>query len=141
MPKMAKKIRDCSCQECVHACERTPGWFAPGEAEKAAELLGIPFMDFKQDFLIRDYWIGEPQIYVLAPRKLNVDEHLDTASWGSAFTHADCVFLKEGKCAIHEAKPYECRHALICEKSPGTREKIVEMWREKGNPLAGPEGS
>lgn len=43
----------CQCVRCVNACRYRPGWFLPGEAEKAAELKGVPLADFfKQQSLL-----------------------------------------------------------------------------------------
>ena len=41
--------RDCRCDKCVDCCQR-PGWFAPGEIERAATLLNLPTDVFKKRF-------------------------------------------------------------------------------------------
>lgn len=129
-------LQDCTCEKCVTACEQRPGWFAPGEAEKAAKFLGIPFDEFKKRLII-DYWCGSEDIPLYSPRKCSVEEERTVASWGYAFTHGRCVFLKDGLCSIHPVKPFECRHSMPCNPKPESERKhIAEMWEREGNPLA-----
>lgn len=98
---------ECSCDNCVSACKKKPGWFAPGEIKPAADLLGMSEKDFFDKYLSVDYW-GKPDswLFVLSPATLN-------ATPGKEFPldpTGQCVFLTEdGKCSIHEAKPYECK--------------------------------
>jgi len=99
---------ECSCTDCVSACKKKPGWFAPGEIKPAADLLGMSEeKEFFDKYLSVDYW-GNPDswMFVLSPATLN-------ATPGQEFPldpTGQCVFLKEdGKCSIHEAKPYECK--------------------------------
>lgn len=134
-------IESCTCAECVACCTRTPGWFAPGEAEKAAELIGMPFDEFREKYLVQDYWVGDPDIPVLAPGKVGVEEQALGAqrpvSWGYAFARGRCVFLNEDdRCRIHEAKPMECRGALACGSGDRScdRSEIVKMWERVGRP-------
>ena len=126
--------KSCTCKKCVNACKISPGWFAPGEAEKAAELLGMPFKEFRQKYIIIDYWVDGANVY--APRKLGVDEDLDLASYGYGFTEARCTFLDENdRCKIHAAKPMECREAMCCEPTMMEREDIQQLWLDAGAPL------
>ena len=132
---MSGTVQSCTCAACIRCCERTPGWFAPGEAESAATLLGMGFDEFKQRFLIVDYWVASPNdIDVLSPRKVGVETDQPRASWGYAFEHSKCVFLTaENRCRIHQSKPIECREALECGNSQSRgREKIAEMWKQSG---------
>lgn len=98
---------ECSCTDCVSACEKKPGWFIPGEIKAAADLLGMSEKDFFDKYLSVDYW-GNPDSwkFVLSPATLN-------ATPGQEFPFdpsGQCVFLtEEGKCLIHAAKPYECK--------------------------------
>ncbi len=136
-------IESCTCAECVSCCTRTPGWFAPGEAEKAAALVGMPFDEFRSAFLVLDYWEGgdDGRIFVLAPGKVEIEEKARGAqrpvTWGYAFRRGRCVFLSEDdRCRIHEAKPMECRGALACgsgDRSCG-RSEIAKMWERVGRP-------
>lgn len=125
----------CSCKLCVSCCKNTPGWFAPGEAEKAAKLLLMDFAAFKKKFLIVDYWIGvedgEKDIFVLSPRKVGVDENRTIASWGFPLAPAPCIFLVNDLCRIHEAKPKECRETFGCkERIEKQRKAIAELWKD-----------
>jgi Fe-S-cluster containining protein len=133
-------VPECKCKKCVSACRSQPGWFLPGEAEKAAELLGMPFEELRAKYLIREYWMADQTIYVWAPRKVGVDVNRDTAGWSSAFQAAPCIFLTDQNlCMIHAAKPAECREAMPCDASfkasPNMRESIKEEWEKIGNPL------
>lgn len=136
---MAEPV-SCACESCVECCTHTPGWFAPGEAEKAAALLGMTFEEFRKR-LIKDYWVeGPSNVYLWRPRKLAGDHGRDVASsWPRS---GRCVFLTaDNRCEIHEAKPMECRTAFGCRSgkpgtiSTGEREDVVELWRRAGNPL------
>jgi len=137
---MGKATQSCTCVACIECCKRTPGWFAPGEAESAAALLGMGFDEFKQRFLIVDYWVASPNdIDVLAPRKVGIEADQPRASWSYAFERGRCVFLTdENRCRIHQAKPIECREAFDCRKGQGRgREKIAEMWQQSGLTIIG----
>lgn len=124
--------RNCICEICVAACKRQPGIFAPGEAEKAADLLGMPFDQFKKEKLIESYMTEWSDPHFLMPRKIGIDEDLDIASDEGTSTPGRCVFLVNERCQIHAAKPIECRSALLCEKNEDIRYEVVEMWRKKG---------
>lgn len=128
---------ECKCERCVDACRKEPGWFLPGEAEKAAALLGMTFEAFRSRYLIREYWADVPDIYVWAPRKVGVDEGLATARWSSGFQEAPCIFLTDQNlCRIHEAKPAECRESMCCGEEILTRKAIKTKWKKIGNPLS-----
>ena len=130
--------KSCCCEKCVAACKGNPGWFLPGEAEKAAEFLGIPFDEFRSKYLIRDYWVGtdDGDVYVWAPRKKGIEEDRETASFSYPFCLGDCIFLdSQNRCGIHEVKPHECREVMPCDLGKAIREKIQLEWRRLGNPL------
>jgi len=148
------KQRDCECDSCVDACKTTPGWFAPGEAERAAEHLNIPFDKFRDDYLVLDYWVGvtEPDTFVYTPRKeFNETQEnpirgrfgdlppkgFHKVSFSYGFKAGICVFLKNNRCSIHPVKPMECRRAIPCEGTDSTRQEIAERWESAGNPLSG----
>lgn len=136
MGKSKYPKKDCQCDKCVRACKSQPGWFAPGEAEKAAKFYEIPFDVFKE-MLIIDYWIKDNsdydnKTYVYAPRKIGIEENSLCASWGYTFKEAPCIFLEKGKCLIHKAKPFECRHSMPCDDNyPTVREDVVKIWQKK----------
>lgn len=122
-------VKSCTCDKCVGACNNSPGWFLPGEAEKSAKLLGMAFGEFKKKYLIQEFWCGDPEIDVLAPRKKSQRAGFRRATWGSAWLPSPCVFLKRKRCMIHEAKPHECRMALCCvNNDQNIREEIAKKW-------------
>lgn len=135
---MSEVTKDCSCNSCVNACKAQPGWFAPGEAERAAQFLEMPWEEF-QKLIIKDTcsdrWANNAP-YVWAPRKIGVD------SPGSEIresykqrTEGPCAFLVNNKCSIHPVKPYECRRTLVCDWKPGLRDEIEKLYSAAGAPL------
>lgn len=136
---MSKEIKECACEKCVSACHRVPGWFAPGEAEKAAEFLGVPFAEFRKNIII-DYWTDtdyDPLLY--APRKVGVDDGQRVATDEGTSTMATCIFLVNDRCQIHGAKPMECRDALLCDPEVVknySHDKVNNLWKKywKENP-------
>ncbi len=125
--------RDCSCPECVLACQRAPGVFAPGEAEKAAELLGVSFAEFKKR-LIKNYWHDQDSDPLMwQPRKHWDDGEEEVASDEYTNRRGRCTFLTaENRCEIQGAKPWECRHALLCEKQIDAWPELNRLWKESG---------
>lgn len=119
--------RECTCEKCVDACKNCSGVFAPGEAEKAAEYLKIPFEEFKEMLVLnyhRDRY-EDPMFW--QPRKVGWDHLVDDEGVTSdAWTgvRGACVFLKDDRCSIHAVKPYECRESLLCEKQ-------IHVWDEE----------
>lgn len=118
--------RDCSCFKCVRACKHIPGWFAPGELEKAAAFCEAPSVeDFKRDFLKEVGFLADDQwIEIWRPRMPGYDDH--------SVKEKRCVFLSElDRCTIHPVKPMECREALLCERDQDIRPQIEALWRAK----------
>jgi hypothetical protein len=128
----------CSCADCRAGCTRKPGWFKPGEAEKTAEMMGLPMQDFFDRYLAVDWWEDDPNVYVLSPAI--VGEEAGTmfpgAPWGT------CVFYKDGLCEIHEAKPFEWAdmlhgrfatesHEEVARTGEGHEEQITELLGEE----------
>lgn len=133
-------MTDCTCEVCVRACKQQPGWFAPGEAEKAAKLLGIPFGKFEAEFLVIDHCSDEnapdaPLVY--APKKIGVDPEgiLSERTYRRKAQRGQCIFLKDDRCSIHAAKPFECRNVLACDWKHGTRDEVEALWIKAGAPL------
>lgn len=119
----------CSCDECVARCGRRPGWFLPGEAEKAAKYLNLSMYEFFKKYLVIDYWTGEKDIEILSPGSMA--EHGTLASFGFAFS-AFCIFLtKDKKCMIHPVKPFECRIAHHSKGRSGSHEWVAMQWKGK----------
>ena len=136
--------KGCTCSRCVGACERTPGIFKPGEAEKAAALIGKPLSEMIGNEIVIDYWIGREGGNVLyyRPRKEGDETDADgLVSFGSAFEQGRCAFLDDSnRCRIHAAKPFECRASFSCREQPSRthKEQAVAAWRKAGNPLKRP---
>lgn len=123
--------RDCVCEKCVLACKRMPGLFAPGEAEKAAEFLGLPFDDeFKRTKVIQSHWRDLDDPLIWQPRKVCSDPNMDIAEDEYTNTPGTCVFLKNDRCEIHPVKPYGCRDSLLCEKQVDHWSEINAMYRK-----------
>lgn len=126
---------DCACKSCVGACESKPGWFLPGEAEKAAALLGMDLPTFFSQKLMVDWWENWPvgkngnsrEVFVLSPALVGalVGEEAPGDPRGR------CVFLKRGKCEIHAAKPHECRmhiHDETRAECDARKLRITKAW-------------
>jgi Fe-S-cluster containining protein len=123
-------MKECSCNVCLQGCKRRPGWFRPGEAEKAASLLGLSLQEFFNTKLGVDAWMGDPDIYLLAPALVGEDP-------GTEYPFSPrgrCIFLtKDNKCEIHAAKPDECafaHHDTPIEDCTSNRQDIVKSWEE-----------
>ncbi len=96
-------------------CQSSPGWFAPGEAERAAALLGREMGDFVNEFLVLDFHettVGRIEGFV--PVKLGRDgEPMEPtgARVSGVYRMWDgpCVFFDGEGCGIYGARPLECR--------------------------------
>ena len=99
-----------TCGYCQSGCTHKPGWFLPGEAEAAAEFMGMTLHDFFRAYLAVDWWEDEPDIFLLSP-----------AIQGEAAFPGDpcgtCVFYEDGRCRIHPVKPHECRARWCGDRS------------------------
>lgn len=129
----------CSCKECQNACKIKPGWFLPGEAEEAAKLKNMTLPDFFNKYLGVD-WYGQlknadktdKNVFLLAPATTKMragNEYLFNP-------HGQCVFYVNGKCDIHEAKPYECKeylHGTPSDLLEDRHYKVAEKWNTPEN--------
>lgn len=99
----------CSCDQCVTSCFHKPGWFLPGEAELAAELLDMDLQEFFNEYLGVD-WMGlshdwDEDTFILAPSHRN----MKAGNMYPAQPEGQCIFLTDdNRCRIHEAKPFQC---------------------------------
>ena len=120
-------------------CQSSPGWFAPGEVERAAAVRGEEVDAFVRAHLIVDgleldgVWVhvfapvktgrgGEPVVPTARP----VDD-LYRAFRGT------CTFFDGEGCGIYEARPYECA-GYVCTIEPEdnpSHEAIARMWRDQ----------
>jgi len=121
---------ECSCSTCKGACTHKPGWFMPGEAEKAAALQGMSLPDFFRAHLAVDWyergWNEQPT-FVLSPAALG--NYRGEEFPGNPL--GQCVFYdKAAGCAIHAAKPQECSfydHTRNGEV-PANHLKVADAW-------------
>ncbi|GIW72105.1 MAG: hypothetical protein KatS3mg102_1647 [Planctomycetota bacterium] len=129
-------------------CRSNPGWFAPGEVEKAAALLGLEPDAFVRRFCIIDALELEGErVEVFAPLKLGRDGAplLPPGSRADALYRmfrGTCIFYDEPAraCRIYPARPLECRR-YICTNRPSenlSRRAIAGLWRQ-GRVLADPD--
>lgn len=101
-------------------CRTSPGWFAPGEAERAAAHLGLEMGDFVNRYLVLDRiqtTIG--RIEAFAPVKLGrdgepVEPTGERTSDAYHLWQGACIFYggEEAGCRIYPVRPLECR--LYC---------------------------
>lgn len=124
----------CSCDSCENACKHKPGWFGPGEAEKAAELMRMTLEDFFVKFLIVDWnennETGETkEVFVLSPGI----KGKPTGEEAPSFLVGECVFYNadSGQCRVHAAKPFECREYLHGQDDHNikkTQDAVTKAW-------------
>ena len=120
---------ECRCEICKQLCKKRAGWFLPGEAEKAAELLGMEFKEFFRKYLGVDYWMDTVagNTYVLAP----ATSGMNPGSMYGFLPFGACVFLTQDElCMIHDAKPYECAVADHNGIQGGAHEAVAMAWRD-----------
>jgi len=135
-----------TCSFCRDGCDIKPGWFLPGEAEKAAELMDMPLADFFAKYLAVDWWQGEPDIFLLSPAIAG--EPTGTEFPGNP--RGTCVFYQGERCQIHAAKPAECRERFCGDRGNArdmTHEDVAMAWTDHqgqitellgGDPVAAP---
>lgn len=136
-------LHDCTCTKCVSACRTCPGGLIPSDMPSIAQFLGISEEELKNQYLIRDFFTdsrGEDKL-IWRPVKISdiddkpLEQPGTKASWGYAFTQANCIFLKEGKCSIHSVKPFDCKTSMGCQdgnmKGELVNEFLANQWNEK----------
>lgn len=120
---------ECSCETCQRACRKKPGWFLPGEAEKAAVLKDMSLKEFFDKYLMVDFWLGkraDGHIFVLSPATKE-------GTPGEEFPFdpkGECIFYKAGKCEIHAVKPYECAWYDHTKEKDDTHKNVAEAWKD-----------
>lgn len=83
----------------------------PGEVERLADLLDTDVAALFAAHLAVDWWEdldGVGDVFVLSPALVGEEAGVEFP----AAPGGRCVFYAEGRCTIHDAKPFECR-ALI----------------------------
>lgn len=110
--------------------------------------MGISTKRLFKEHLQVDWWTGDPDTFLLAPR-------LDDEKGGRMYPpdpRGACHWYKDGKCAIHAlGKPAECQGLghKNGETVTADREEIVEAWKGEqqmvrdlyGSELIAPETS
>lgn len=131
------KTGDCRCEKCRALCLGAPGWFLPGEAEKAAAHLGLPFPEFIARFCTVDFWEASDNIHALSPGKVCFDTG-DVAGYDDAFYASPCTLLGPEGCLLSsDTRPQECRVVYACEPTGGPSNEVRETvimpaWKALG---------
>ena len=132
---MSGTRESCKCAECASYCRHKPGWFKPGEAERAAELKGMTLTDFFEKYLAVDYYAATPNnnlkndLFLLSPATTEIEA-------GTEFPYeprGTCVFFKNGLCEIHTAKPFECKMSFHGDGEIGPKDtdrhlNVAKSW-------------
>jgi Fe-S-cluster containining protein len=122
--------QECKCEECKNSCAYKPGWFLPGEIEKAAQYLMMSEQEFFDQYLGVDWYEDFNDIFVLAPAITSMypgEEY-------PANPKGQCVFFHNGLCNIHSVKPYECiesYHADTYDISQKRHSFVAQTWIDK----------
>ncbi|MCP4136942.1 MAG: hypothetical protein GY754_38600 [bacterium] len=118
-------------------CRNSPGWFAPGEMEKAAEFLKLSPKEFVSTYCIID-GIELPdhgRVDVFAPLKTDrfgepALPPLERVDWLYRELAGSCIFFTDNGCSIYPARPIECARYL-CSQPPEkniSHTEIARMW-------------
>jgi Fe-S-cluster containining protein len=151
--KSSCKVTECSCPRCIECCWHNPGWFGTiREVKGAAKIMGMDIIDFAREYLIQEWWAGEDEIFIPAPRRdltrfrsdmlfgpmpeltkydLENGKGFVRASWGHNFLRGfACIFLSSNnKCLIHLSKPKECRETFGCGSGHFKgRHSLLSYW-------------
>jgi Fe-S-cluster containining protein len=101
----------------------------PEQVEALVEHLGKTVEEMLGKELAYDYWTAYPNdIFVLAP---NIEGNSEITYPGNP--NGRCAFFKNGKCSIHEVKPFECRdyiHTNAGSDVSRRHESVAMAWKE-----------
>lgn len=126
----------CTCHKCQAACATKPGWFLPGEAEKAADFLNLPLPEFFASKLGVDWWERwGGDIFLLAPA---VKGHPPGREYPGN-PRGECIFYKDGRCEIYPARPHECReymHDDTPEAVASRHQGVAKAWEPHQGQIA-----
>ncbi len=133
MPRGYAKT-ECACEKCQRACENVPGWFRPGEAEKAAAFLKLTMRAFFKRYLGVNWWCDSRHgdVFALAPAIL----HMTPGEEYPANPKGCCVFFTaDRRCMIHPVKPFHCSHgdphAFDEARHKSDMKRTVTLWRKE----------
>lgn len=119
-------------------CKNFPGWFGPGEVEKAAAFLELEPAAFVKKYIIIDHTeVDGERVEVFVPVKLGKDRKplIPPATRADSLyqvLRGPCVFFDGAGCTIYGARPVECR-GYVCTQPPQqniSHETIARMWRD-----------
>ena len=119
-------------------CKRHPGWFAPGEAEQAAALLGMEPDAFVRRYLVvTSIEVEGEEVHCFAPVKLGVDgePQLEPGTKADRLYYVlrgPCVFYGPEGCGIYAARPLECQR-YVCTQEPEenlSKQELGRLWRD-----------
>ncbi len=119
-------------------CKSSPGWFGPGEIDKAAALLEMTPDDFVRKYAVVDSaTLDGEEVHAFAPVKLDqFGEPMATPGSRVDGTYryfrGQCIFYTGEGCGIYGARPVECR-AYVCTNLPEenlSHREIARMWKE-----------
>ena len=133
---MSGDKKSCQCEECKMACKNKPGWFMPNQIPKLLKFFNVKKISelWKHGFAI-DWWEGEPTTYILAPNIIGNENKKYPED-----PHGECVFFVNGKCKIHDVKPFECKEYFHSDTFASDRhEFIAQKWGERPELLEGEE--
>jgi Fe-S-cluster containining protein len=114
-----------TCGRCRGDCEHKPGWFLPGEAEKAAAHLGLTMQQFFDRYLAVDWWEGTAPTFLLSPAV----QGEETGEEFPGDPRGTCVFYQGGRCQIHKVKPHECREVWCGAEAGSVHEDTARAWQ------------
>ena len=130
------------CERKGDCCRSFPGWFGPGEVEKAAGHLTMNVDAFVRKYIIIDGVLvkGHGWVNVFAPIRLNKHGEpalppLSRVDFFYRYFKGPCIFYKDNGCMIYPSRPIECRY-YFCgqtpEKNLSHEEKariVALLWR------------
>lgn len=104
----------------------------PGEVEKLAKFLNITLEELFATKLMVDWFETGSELpetlFVLAPAIVGEKPGAEYPSE----PEGTCVFFKDGRCSIHEAKPFECKQMLHTESHIIIHERhldVAKAWK------------
>lgn len=115
-------------------CRTSPGWFAPGEVEEAAALLGVEPDELVRGHLVIDaVEVDGARVEAFTPVKLdrNGEPSISPATRADELYRAlrgTCTFFDGEGCRIYGARPLECRR-YVCTNEPEENPSRVEIGR------------
>ena len=111
----------CRCEACSHGCKYGSGLLAKGDEEKLAAFLKISEKELKEKFLEE---IERFNTKLFRPKLIRKGKE----------SYGRCIFYdNENGCAVHEAKPLECKTSMGC-KDYGEELSIWFMLNHAVNP-------